>query len=119
MCDEDADGGEVVLAKLSPQAFVEARDAVVGVGGGLAVGDAVEEVAVVGAFGPHAFHFVRTWLEVAKVLFAEAGLFVDFDFATAERAWACRGRRGVCLVLVMVITAVVVVLVVGLGGQRR
>ena len=82
--DEDAHAGKVVLAKLTPQALVEAADAVVGVGGALAVGDPVEEVAVVGALLPHAFHLGAAWLEVAKVLLAEAGLLVDFDVGAAE-----------------------------------
>lgn len=28
---------------------------------------------------PHPFHLLAAWLEVAEVLFTDAGLFVDFD----------------------------------------
>jgi hypothetical protein len=84
MCDQDAHAGKVLVAKLSPQALVEATDAVVCIGSTLAVGNAIEEVAVVGALLPHALHFGGTWLEVAKVLLAQAGLFEDLDLVTGE-----------------------------------
>lgn len=82
--DEHADAGEAVLAKLAPQALVEAAHAVIGVGGALAVGDAVEEVPVVGALLPHALHLVGAGLEVAKVLLAEPRLLVHLDVGPAE-----------------------------------
>ena len=82
--DEDTDAGEVVVAELAPEGLVEARDAVVGVGGALAVGDAVEEVAIVCALLPHALHLGTARLEVAKVLLAQAGLLVDGDVLAAE-----------------------------------
>ena len=81
-----ADAGKVVLAKLAPQALVEAADAVIGVGGALAVGNAVEEVAVVGALLPHALHLGAAGLEVAKVLLAKARLLVDLDVVALEGA---------------------------------
>jgi hypothetical protein len=83
---QHADARKVVLAKLAPQALVEAADAVVGVGGALAVGDAVEEVAVVGALLPHALHLGAAGLEVTKVLLAQAGLLVDLDVVALEGA---------------------------------
>lgn len=94
--DEDADAGEVVLAELAPQTLVEAADAVVGVSGAFAVGDAVEEVAVVGTLLPHAFHLGATWLEVTKVLLAKPGLFVYLDIGAAEGRGlvVVRGQRG-------------------------
>ena len=56
------------------------RDAIVGVGGTFAVRDAVEEVAIISTFRPHAFHLGAAGLEVAKVLLSYPGLFVDgFD----------------------------------------
>lgn len=94
--DENTDAGKVVLAKLAPETLVEAADAVVSVGGALAVGDAVEEVAVVSTFLPHALHFGAAGLKVAKVLLAEAGLFIDLDAGAAERRGAgiVRGQGG-------------------------
>jgi hypothetical protein len=68
--DQHADTGEVWIAELPPQALVEATDAVIGVGRTFAVGDAVEEVAIVGSLLPHPLHLGGTWLEVAKVLLA-------------------------------------------------
>ena len=56
MRDKDAYAGEVTVAKLSPQAVVEAADTIVCVRSTLTVGDAVEEMTIVGAFLPHAFH---------------------------------------------------------------
>lgn len=44
--DEHADGGEGVRGEAAPEGVVEAAHAVVGVGGGFAVGDPVEEVAL-------------------------------------------------------------------------
>ncbi len=82
---QHAHAGEVVFAEGAPQRLVEAADAVVGVGGGLAVGDAVEEVAVVGPFLPHPFHLGRAGLEVAEVLLAQPGFFVYLDGVAGER----------------------------------
>lgn len=76
---KNTDAGKVFLAELAPQALVEARDTVVGVSGALTVGDAVEEVAVVGTFLPHALHLGAARLEVAKILFTETGLLIDLD----------------------------------------
>lgn len=90
MRDQNADTGEVVVAKGPPQTLVEAADSVVGICGTLAVRYAVEEVAVVCALLPHALHFGRAWLEVAKVLLSQARLFEDGDLV----AWEGR-RRGV------------------------
>jgi hypothetical protein len=86
--DQDAHAGEVLVAELPPQALVEAADAVVCIGSTLAVGDAVEEVAVVSALLPHALHLGGAWLEVAKVLLAQARLLEDLDLVAGER----RGR---------------------------
>lgn len=69
---------------MPPQALVEAAHSVVGVGCALAVGDPVEEVAVVGALLPHAFHLGATWLEVAEILLAQPRLLVDFDVGAAK-----------------------------------
>lgn len=66
---QDADAGKVLLAEESPQRFVEPADPVVGVCRRLAVGNAVEEVAVVRSLHPHAFHLCGAWLEISKVLF--------------------------------------------------
>ena len=52
--DQDADRGEVCFAKTPPQAFIEARDAIVGICSTLAVWYTVEEVAVVCSLLPHA-----------------------------------------------------------------
>ena len=81
---QHADARKVVLAKLPPQTLVEAADAVVGIGSTLAIGDPVEKVAVVGAFLPHALHLGAAWLEVAKVLLAQARLLVHLDLVTLE-----------------------------------
>lgn len=81
---------EIVFAETPPQRFVEAGDAVIGVGCGFAVGDAIEEMAVVGALLPHAAHFGGAGLEVSEILFAEAGFLVDFD----RVPWEGRGRGG-------------------------
>ena len=88
MGDQHTHAREVRLAELAPHALVEAAHAIVCVGGALAVGDAVEEVAVVGALLPHALHLGGAWLEVAKVLLAETRLFEDGNLITRE------GRRG-------------------------
>ena len=88
MCDQHTDARKVLVAELSPQALVEATDAVIGVGGALAIRNAVEEVAVVGALLPHPLHFGRAWLEVAKVLLSQARLLEDGDLVARE------GRRG-------------------------
>lgn len=85
MGDEDADAGKVVLAKLPPQALVEAANTIVGIGSTLAIGNAVEEVTIVGAFLPHALHLSAAGLKVAKVLLAQAGFFVDLDVCALER----------------------------------
>lgn len=85
--DQHADAGKVWLVELAPHALVEAAHAVVCVGGALAVGDAVEEVAVVGALLPHALHLSGAWLEVAKVLLAETRLFEHGNLI----AWEGRG----------------------------
>jgi hypothetical protein len=88
MGDEHAHTGEVVVLERSPQTLVEATDTVVGIRGTLAVGYAVEEVAVVSPLLPHPLHFSRAWLEVAKVLLAYPRLFVDGDLVAGKR----RGR---------------------------
>lgn len=88
MGHEDADAWEVFLTKLPPQALVEAADTVVSVRSALPVRDAVEEVAVVCSFLPHAFHLSTAWLEVAKVLLSQTRLFIHFD----RMSW--KGRRG-------------------------
>ncbi|KAH0250575.1 phosphoglycerate mutase-like protein, partial [Aureobasidium melanogenum] len=54
--DEYADGREIVFTEVAPQALVEAANTIVGIGSTLAVGDAVEEMTIVGALLPHAFH---------------------------------------------------------------
>ena len=90
MGDQHAHAREVVVAKLAPQTLVEATNSIVGVCGALAVRDAVEEVAVVGALLPHPLHLGRAWLEVAKVLLAQARLLEDGDLVAGERR-----RRGV------------------------
>jgi hypothetical protein len=84
MRDQDADAGEVLVAELSPQTLVEATNSVVCVCSALTVGYAVEEVAVVGSLLPHALHFGGAWLEVAKVLLAQAGLLEDLDLVAGE-----------------------------------
>jgi hypothetical protein len=93
--DQHAHAREVGLAKLPPHALVEAAHAVIGVGGAFSIGNAVEEVAIVGALLPHALHLGRTWLEVAKVLLAEARLFEDGDLVARKgrRRRLVRGER--------------------------
>jgi hypothetical protein len=88
--------GKVVLAELTPETFVEATHSVVCISGALAVGDAVEEVAVVGSLLPHTLHLSTARLEVAKVLLAQTGLLVDLDVGAAEgrRFGVVRGQRG-------------------------
>jgi hypothetical protein len=81
-----ANARKVILAKLAPQTLVEAADPIIGIGSALAVGNPVEEVAVVGALLPHALHLGAARLEVAKVLLAQARLLVDLDVAPLERA---------------------------------
>ena len=82
---ENTDTGKVVLAKLPPKTLVETTNSIVGIGGTLSVGDAVEEVAVVGPLLPHAFHLGAAWLEVAKVLLAQPGLLIHLDVRSAKR----------------------------------
>ncbi len=95
MRHEHAHTGTVVLAKQAPQALVEAADAVVRVGGRLAVGDAVEEVPVLRALAPHALHLGRRRLEVAKVLLAQARLLVHLDRMAARERRRMRRRLAV------------------------
>ena len=87
MGDEHAHTGEVVVLEGSPQTLVEATDTVVGIRCTLAVGYAVEEVAIIGPLLPHPLHFGRAWLEVAKVLFAYPRLFVDGYLVAGKRRW--------------------------------
>jgi hypothetical protein len=77
MRDQDAHTWKVVVAKLPPQALVEAADSVVSICSALAIRYTVEEVPIIGPLLPHALHFCRAWLEVAKVLFSQSRLFVD------------------------------------------
>ena len=92
--DQHADARKVILAKLPPQALVEATNAIVGIGGALAVGDAVEEVAVVGSLLPHALHLGAAGLKVAKVLLAQPRLLVDLDVGALKgRGLALVGRQ--------------------------
>ena len=84
MCDQHAHAGEVWLAKLPPHALVKTADSVVGVGSALAIRDAVEEVAIIGSFLPHALHFSRTWLKVAEILLTQARFFEDGYFVARE-----------------------------------
>lgn len=53
-------------------------------------------MAIVGALLPHALHLSAAGLEIAKVLLAEAGLFVDLDIGAAEwrRIGIVRGQSG-------------------------
>jgi hypothetical protein len=88
MRDQDAHTWKVVVTELSPQALVEAAHPVVCIGRTLAIRYAVEEMPVIGPLLPHALHFCRAWLEVAKVLFSQPRLFVDGDLV----AWEGRGR---------------------------
>jgi hypothetical protein len=69
MSDQHAYTGKVLVAKLSPQALVEATDSVVCISSTLAIWYPIEEVTIIRPFLPHALHFRRTWLEVSKVLF--------------------------------------------------
>lgn len=94
MRDEHAHTREAVLAEAPPQALVEAADAVVGVGGGFAVGDAVEEMAVRGALLPHGRHGGGGGLEVPEVLLAQAGFLVNFDGGEGEGGGGGGGGRG-------------------------
>ena len=91
---KNANAGEVVFPKLAPQALVEAGDMVVSIGSALAVGNAVEKVAVVGALLPHAFHLGATGLEVSEVLLPQPGLLVDGDLISLERGgfWVVGGQ---------------------------
>lgn len=95
MRNQNAYAREVLLAKQSPQALVEAADAVVCICGALSVGDAVEEVAVVGALLPHPLHFSRTWLEISKVLLPQPGLLEDLNLVTWKGGGCMlvRGKR--------------------------
>lgn len=95
MRHEDADAGAIIFAELPPEALVEAADAIIRVGRGLAVRDTVEEVAVVGAFLPHLLHGLGARLKVAKVLFAESRFLVHLDRTAAEgRGRFIVGREG-------------------------
>ena len=85
--DQDAHTWEVVVAKRSPQALVETAHPVVGICRTLAVGYAVEEVAVVRTLLPHALHLCRAWLEVAKVLLSQPRLFEDGDLVAGKGRW--------------------------------
>ena len=91
---KNTNAGKIVLPELAPQTLVEAGDTIVGVGGALAVGNAVEEVAVVSALLPHAFHLGATGLEVSEVLLAQPGLLVDGDLISLERGgfWVVGGQ---------------------------
>ena len=42
-------------------------------------------MAIVGPLLPHALHLGTAWLEVSKVLLAQARLLVDLDIGSAER----------------------------------
>lgn len=89
MRDQDDDAREILVPELPPEGLIESADAVVGISRGLAVGDTVEKVAIVGPLLPDPFHLRLAWLKVAKVLFAEPRLLVYLDAATLERG---RGR---------------------------
>lgn len=76
---KDTDAGKIIVTKLAPHALVKARDTVVGISRTLAIGDAIEKVAVVSALLPHALHLGTTGLEVAKILLAQARLLIYLD----------------------------------------
>lgn len=84
MRHKHAHAREALLPELAPETLIEAADAIVRVRGALAVRDAVEEVPVVGALLPHPRHLRGRGLEVAEILFAQAGLLVDFDVLSRE-----------------------------------
>ncbi|KAB8349546.1 hypothetical protein FH972_023573 [Carpinus fangiana] len=86
MRNQYADRCKVVFAEASPEGLVEAADAIIGVCSTFTVWYAIEEVAVVGTFLPHALHLCRAGLEVAKVLLAQAWLLPYFDAVPWE--WA-------------------------------
>lgn len=82
---EYAYASKVVFTKLTPQALIEAADSVVRVGSALAIGDTVEEMAVVRTLLPHSFHLCAAWLEVSKILLSQPRLFVHLYVRSAER----------------------------------
>ena len=96
MGHEHADAREIIFAETPPQTLVEPADAIVRIGRALAVGDAVEEMSVVGTFFPHRRHFCRGGLKVTEILLAQAWLFVHFDGGAGERGrFGCGGGEGV------------------------
>ena len=96
MRDQHAHAWKVLLAKASPQALIEPTHSVVRIRRTLAIRNTIEEVSVVRPLLPHALHLATTWLEIAKVLFPQPGLFVDLDGIPAERRRCIRFRRWGC-----------------------
>lgn len=88
MCDQHTDTREVGLSKAPPQALIKSTDTIVRIRRTFSIWNAVEEVTIIRSFLPHAFHLSAAWLEIAKVLFSQPGLFVDLDGMSIER------RRG-------------------------
>lgn len=70
MCDQNADAWEVCLAEAPPEALIEPTHSIVCVRRTLSVRDSVEEVSIICALLPHAFHLAAAWLEVPEVLFS-------------------------------------------------
>lgn len=84
MCDKHTDTRKVGLAKAPPQTLIKPTDTIVCICRTLPIWNAIEKVSIVRPLLPHTLHLVATWLEVAKVLFSQPGLFVDFDRMSVE-----------------------------------
>ena len=90
MRHKHADAREAFFSELPPETLVEAADPIICIRCAFTIWDPIEEMSVVGALLPHTTHLRRRRLEVAEILFAQAGLFVDLDGVPRER----RGRGG-------------------------
>jgi len=94
MCHKHTHTREIHIPELPPQTLVEPRHAIVRIGGGLPIRDAIEEMSIIRPLLPHALHLRRTRLEIAKVLLAQPRLLPYFDLLARER------RRGAFVVWV-------------------
>lgn len=95
MRDKHAYTRKIRLTKAPPQTLIKPTDTIIRISGTLSIRNAVEEVSIIRPLLPHALHLVAAWLEIAKVLFSQPRLFVDFDGVTVEgRGSAGFGRGG-------------------------